>query len=310
MPEIAIQVEHLHKSYRRGIPGRRKPVLQDVTFCVPKGCVFGFLGPNGAGKSTTIKVLLDFVQPDQGSVQVLGQPPRHAASRRRIGYLPETADYYSFLTPRKLLALYCDLFGMSGADAHRRVAHLLDLVGLSREKDERIGLFSKGMKQRVGIAQAMLNSPELLILDEPTSGLDPIGMREIRDLILAQKHAGSTVFFSSHDLGEVEAVCDEAAIIRTGRILRHGKLDELVPYREELMVRVTGIDAAQLEKLPIVREVRPPIHPQEIVFIANPGLTMEDILRHIAQTPARVLSVAAVRDSLEDIFVQLMKEEI
>jgi ABC-2 type transport system ATP-binding protein len=303
----AIEVQGLYKSYRRGLFRQSKQILEDVSFCVPQGSVFGFLGPNGAGKSTTIKVLLNFVQPQGGVVRVLGESPAKARVRQRIGYLPETADYYGFLTPMRLLLLYCDMFGIPRREARPRCEHLLELVGLSRQKTERIHTFSKGMKQRVGIAQALLNEPELLILDEPASGLDPLGMREIRNLIIEQKRMGRTVFFSSHELSEIEAVCDEAAIIRAGRIVRCGTLSELVPYREELVVRVRGVQAEQLKDLAFVGQIRPLLQPGEISFIAQPGYSLEQLARLTSQSGAEVLSISTVRDSLEDIFLQLME---
>lgn len=308
MARAAIEVLGLHKSYRRGPFRKRKAVLHDISFAVPQGCVYGFLGPNGAGKSTTIKVLLGFVRYQAGTVRILGEPPAHASVRQRIGYLPETADYYPFLSPRRLLRLYSQILAIPRPVARKRVEELLELVGLANEKDERIGSFSKGMKQRVGIAQALLNEPELLILDEPASGLDPLGQREIRDLILTQRKAGRTIFFSSHELSEVEAVCDEAAIVRSGRIVRQGNLSELVPYREDLAVRVRAGDASVLEKQPFVARIQPSIRPGEVTFIAKPGESIAQVALAAENAGLELLSVGTARETLEDTFVRLMKE--
>lgn len=309
MTENVIEVRDISKGYRRGIMRKRKPVLDAVTFSVRRGTVFGFLGHNGAGKSTTIKVLLDLVKADSGEARILGEKPSSASARRRIGYLPETADYYPFLTPRKLLLLYGDLFNFSRKESARRADELLELVGMEREKNEKISTFSKGMKQRVGIAQALLNEPELLILDEPASGLDPLGQREIRDLIIDQKKRGRTIFFSSHELAEVEAVCDEAAIIRRGKMVRSGALSDLVPYRAELVARVRARDADCLKEKPFVGHVRPQANPEEIHFVAPAGYTIDRLASELKTAGCEPISIGSVRDSLEDIFLELMKSD-
>jgi ABC-2 type transport system ATP-binding protein len=308
MAEKAIEVAHLCKSYNRGLFRQKKQVLKDVSFVVPKGCVFGFLGHNGAGKSTTIKTLLDFAKPDSGEVTVLGEHSSSKKARRNIGFLPETADYYAFLTPRKLLMLYGEIFSLSRQESRLRSERLLDLVGLGREKDEKISTFSKGMKQRVGIAQALLNEPKLLIFDEPANGLDPLGQREIRDLISDQKKAGRTIFFSSHELAEVEAVCDEAVIIRQGEIVKAGSLQELVPYRSELIAKVRGATPEQLQELPFFAEFPQQPIAGESQFIVKPGYSIQAVAQELSQRGIETISIGAVRDSLEEIFLQLMKQ--
>lgn len=305
--DAAIEVTGLSKAYRRGVL-HKKSVLIDLSFRVAKGSVYGFLGHNGAGKSTTIKALLNFVQPDAGTVRILGSSPTDPNARRRVGFLPETADYYSFMSPRRLLHIYGNIIGLDRRDRDRRIDSLLDSVGLSREKDEKIGTFSKGMKQRVGIAQALLNEPELLILDEPASGLDPLGQREIRDLILEQKRLGRTIFFSSHELSEIEAVCDEAAIIRMGRMVRSGTLGELVPYREDLVARLRNAQAADVAKKEYCLELRPSLYPEETAFIAKQGITIAQLAQRLQADGFDVVSIGAVRDTLEEIFLEIMKE--
>ena len=308
MADAAIDVSNITKSYTRGPFRARKRVLEGVSFRVSPGTVYGFLGPNGAGKSTTIKVLLGFAHAQGGTVTLLGKPAGSLAARRRIGYLPETADYYPFLSPQRLLRAYADILGIPRREADTRIGNLLELVGMARERNERIGTFSKGMKQRVGIAQALLNEPDLLILDEPASGLDPLGQREIRDLILEQKRLGRTIFFSSHELTEVEHVCDEAAIIRQGKIIREGPLADLVPYRAELMVRARGVESSVLAGKPFVAKMHEK-QPGEIGFIASPGYTVEQLARETTAAGAEVIAITTVRDSLEDIFLRLMKGE-
>lgn len=308
MAEPAIEVRNLSKFFRRGIRRKRKQVLEDVSFTVRPGSVYGFLGPNGAGKSTTIKALLSFVRPQRGVIRILGSPVTNAAIRKRIGFLPETADYYGFMSPRRLLRIYASILGIASRERDKRIDFLLEVVGLARERDDRISTYSKGMKQRVGIAQALLNEPELLILDEPGSGLDPLGQREIRDLIIAQKKRGCTIFFSSHELAEVEAVCDEAAIIRAGRIVREGPLEKLVPYRKQLAVRVRGIEQVLLSQQPFVQAIQPQLHPGEIAFIASPAFSMVQVAEALTKLGAEILSIAAVRESLEETFLRLMRE--
>lgn len=309
MKANAIEVEGLCKWYRRGLFRPRKQVLENVTFQVPQGSVFGFLGHNGAGKSTTIKVLLGFLRAEKGNVTVLGLKAGDAKARARIGYLPETADYYPFLTPRRLLRIYGHILGLKGSTLEKKIDLLLDMVRLDREKDERIGSFSKGMKQRVGIAQALLNDPDLLILDEPASGLDPMGQREIRDLIVSEKKAGRTIFFSSHELAEVEALCDEAAIVRTGRVVRAGTLSELVPYREQLQVKVRGTSVQRIDDLGIASEMKPQLSPDELIFIAKPNYTVSEMAGLLEREGIQTISLGAARESLEDTFLRLMGEQ-
>jgi ABC-2 type transport system ATP-binding protein len=215
---------------------RNGPVkaVDGLTLNVPVGHVVGFLGPNGAGKTTTIHVLLGFMRPTSGAAKVLGSDVREAAARRRIGYLAEHPDTYRFLTGRELLTATGRLFDLKGPDLSRRVDSLLERVGLSAAADRRISTYSRGMMQRVCLAQTLVNDPEIVILDEPTSGLDPIGRMDIRSLMSDLRRQGKTVFFSSHELSEVEMVCDRLAIMAKGRLVAEGPVEELVPRGERL----------------------------------------------------------------------------
>lgn len=188
-----------------------------VSFQIGRGEIFGFLGPNGAGKTTTIRILLDFCSATSGTVQVFGGPPGHPETRRRIGYLPEVADYYDFLRAQELLRFYGQLCGMARRQITDAIPRVLDRVGLADTGKKRIAHFSKGMKQRLGLAQALLHDPDLLILDEPMSGLDPLGRRRVRDIIRELRDQGKTVFFSSHELSEAEMIADTFAIVKDGR---------------------------------------------------------------------------------------------
>ena len=229
---IAIDIHDL--SVRFMERGHTVEALCGVTLSVNAGEVFGFLGPNGSGKTTAILVLLGFVMPNEGEARILGENVRNPIARERIGYLPEKAETYPFLTGRELLRMAGGLFKMPRAALKKRIKELLDQVYLSESADRRIATYSRGMLQRIGLAQALINDPDLLILDEPTGGMDPLGRMEIRKIIAALRARGKTVFFSSHELSEVELVCDHIAIIKDGRIAARGAVSELVPTAESL----------------------------------------------------------------------------
>ena len=208
--------------------------LCGLSLTVEQGTVFGFLGPNGAGKTTTMHVLLGFVDASAGSAAVFGTDVRKSIARQRIGYLPEHPETYSFLTGRELLTMAGHLFSMTGSTLKDRVNFLLAQLNLEDAANRRIGTYSRGMMQRIGVAQALVNDPDLVILDEPTSGLDPLGRMEIRQIIASLRQRGKTIFFSSHELSEVELMCDRVAIMARGRIVAEGKARELVRSGESL----------------------------------------------------------------------------
>ena len=208
--------------------------LRNLTLSVPRGSVYGFLGPNGAGKTTTIHVLLGFLEPTAGQASIFGQDVAAKIARDRIGYLAENPDTYTFLTGRELLIMTGRLFGLSGTALRDRAAKLLAETGLTAAADRRIAGYSRGMRQRICMAQALVNDPDLLILDEPTGGLDPLGRLEIRRIIADCRAAGKTVFFSSHELSEVELVCDRIAILVSGRLISEGRTADLVKPGESL----------------------------------------------------------------------------
>jgi ABC-2 type transport system ATP-binding protein len=225
---IILKTEKLHVEYRsRERRQATKVALRGLDLEVAAGEVFGFLGPNGAGKTTTMNVLLGFVPPTSGTASLFGIDVRQPIARQRIGYLPELTYYYKFLTAEELLLFYAKIFGLPGAVARQRIAELLKLVELDSSVKRPIRTYSKGMQQRVGLAQALINNPDLLILDEPTSGLDPLGRMKVREIIQRLKNEGKTVFFSSHELGEVESVCDRVAIIHQGELKAVGRVAEI-----------------------------------------------------------------------------------
>jgi ABC-2 type transport system ATP-binding protein len=237
--EPIIETKNLRVEYRaqsRSQP--RKVAVKDLNLRVQAGEVFGFLGPNGAGKTTTMNVLLGFVNATSGAAYLFGVDVRQPIARQRIGYLPELTYYYKFLTAEELLRFYARIFGLERSQSERRIDELLKLVELDSARKRPIKTYSKGMQQRVGLAQALINDPDLLILDEPTSGLDPLGRMKVREIIQRLKDAGKTVFFSSHELGEVETICDRVAIIHQGELRVQGRVEDLIEEHQGNLEKV------------------------------------------------------------------------
>jgi ABC-2 type transport system ATP-binding protein len=248
MNEI-LDIRNLRVEYPgRGIGQGPKVAVDALSLTVTTGEVFGFLGPNGAGKTTTMNVLLGFVNATSGSASLFGVDVREPIARQRIGYLPELTYYYKFLTAEELLRFYARVFKIPRAETERRIDALLKLVELEPVRKRLIKTYSKGMQQRIGLAQALINNPDLLILDEPTSGLDPVGRMKVREIIQRLKSEGRTVFFSSHELGEVETVCDRVAILHQGRLMVEGRVDDLVrKYKanlEQVFLQIIGYQPA------------------------------------------------------------------
>jgi len=238
---VILKTQKLRVEFRsREMRQATKVALNGLDLEVRAGEVFGFLGPNGAGKTTTMNVLLGFVPPTSGEASLFGIDVRQPIARQRIGYLPELTYYYKFLTAEELLRFYAKIFGLARGEADKRIDRLLKLVELEHARKRSIKSYSKGMQQRVGLAQALINDPDLLILDEPTSGLDPLGRMKVREIIQRLKDEGKTVFFSSHELGEVETICDRVAIIHQGELKAIGGVHEIIG-------RHTSLEKAFLE---------------------------------------------------------------
>jgi ABC-2 type transport system ATP-binding protein len=227
----AVYLKDVHHSYGAG--GNRVDALSGVDISAKRGEIFGFLGPNGAGKTTAIKLMLGIMRPQKGEVKILELDPFLNIARYRIGFMPETADYYQFMTPRETLYFYGDLCDVPRVVLNDRIPRLLGLAGLEKVSDRLIKTFSKGMKQKVSFAQALINDPDLLILDEPTSGLDPISRKNMRDVILALRTEGKTILFSSHELSEAELICDRIAILNNGKVLASGELADFLGKKGE-----------------------------------------------------------------------------
>ena len=299
----ALDIRGLSKSYRTGhLRARHRRALHDLTLDVPRGSVFGCLGPNGSGKSTTLKLLLGLIFPDAGTATILGHPIGARAARESLGNLPENPFFYDYLTPREYLDYVGRVFGMKAALRKDRARELLELVGLTQAADVQMRRFSKGMLQRLGIAQALVNRPELLFFDEPMSGLDPLGRRSVREIILRLKAEGSTIFFSTHILSDAETLCDEVVVLRGGTAVAKGRLDQILSLDVAHMeVIVSGLGEAGLSALPPGTE-RFRAMGERLVLHAPEG-RLGELVTLVEQQGGRVLSVQPVRQSLEDYFV-------
>ncbi len=282
--------------------------MGNLSLSVRRGEIFGFLGPNGAGKSTSIKMLLGLVKPTGGEAFVLGAPAGGVEVRRKIGFLPEDFRFYPWLTAAELLGLHGRLSGVPADTLRERVPTLVDLVGLTPHRDKRLQDFSKGMLQRIGLAQALIHEPELIFLDEPTSGLDPMGRRLVRDIIRAQRDRGATVFLNSHILSEIEITCDEVVFIRDGEVvtsrdLRTQNGEEVrVVARARKLTQEAVAGLAQWSTSARVDE-------EQLTLTTRSLDVLPDILRHLVAAGADVYQFTPQRLSLEDLFLKIMGED-
>jgi len=303
---LAIETTELTKDYAVGF-WRKRPrrALDRLSLQVEAGEVFGFLGPNGAGKTTTLKLLLQLVFPTSGEARILGRPPGDLGAKRRLGYLPENPYFYDYLTAEELLTYFGGLLGLRPADRRRRVSALLDEVGLGSERRLQLRKFSKGMLQRVGIAQALLNEPDLVILDEPMSGLDPLGRRDVRKLILRLRDRGCTVFFSSHVLSDAEALCSRVAILAKGRLVASGRLSDMLAFG----VRGWELVVADLSE-EILAKYAPrlsralPIGGGRFALELPIETPPEQLLVELTADGGRLVSLNPLRETLEHFFVE------
>lgn len=283
-PSLVIETRNLSKIYRDFWGRKKVHALKSLDIEVRPGEIFGLLGPNGSGKSTTIKLILGLLFPTSGRVLVFDQDASETKKNERIGYLPEESYLYKFLTADETLDFYGRLFDMSGADRKARVAELIELVGLQGAKHRQLREYSKGMTRRVGLAQALINNPDLILLDEPTTGLDPIGTREMKDLILALRDQGKTILLCSHQLADVQDVCDRVAILHQGELKELGRVSDLLKVQDITEVHASGLtDAAKAEIAEVIKR-----HGGDLKSIDNPTATMEDLFLNIVrQSEAR-----------------------
>ena len=303
-----LEAHGLAKTYRVGLFGRRLRALESLTLTVERGEIFGLVGPNGAGKSTAIKMFLGIIRPTSGSGSIDGHPIGTVQSRARLGFLPENPALYEFLTGREYLEMVGSLLKLSKPVKTQRIDSLLDQVGLAHAHDLGIRKYSKGMVQRLGLAQALMGDPAVVILDEPMSGLDPIGRKDVRDLIFKLRDEGRTVFFSTHILPDVEMICDRVALLSKGRLTDVGRLDDLLSDRVRTVeVALVGVPAHASEKLHHDRSVRD----QADGTLLAQFPTLDAANRFVAEViplGARVESFNVLRENLEELFMRRADE--
>jgi ABC-2 type transport system ATP-binding protein len=308
-----IQVQDLRKSFRTPLRRKQVDVLQGVSFTVERGEVFGFLGPNGAGKTTTIRILMGLIAATGGQAHLFGEPVPSRTARARLGFLPESPYFYDYLTVTELLDLTGRLCGIDHRERKRRGAALIDRVGLTRAQSTPLKKYSKGMLQRAGIAQALINDPELVVLDEPTSGLDPVGRKEVRDIILSLREQGKTVFFSSHILADVESMSDRIGIVVAGRMRDVGSVSDLVGETLRNTAVVLLLPARSEDSADSGDDVATALGQgahaverdgQELTVTLDADADIDAFLARARERGARVRSVTPRYDSLEDLFLR------
>ncbi|MCB1198098.1 MAG: ABC transporter ATP-binding protein [Deltaproteobacteria bacterium] len=307
-----LEVKNLHKTFKTDFWKPKVKILHDVSFYVEENSICGLVGPNGAGKTTIIKSILDFVHPEQGTVSFFGSSIHDAKVKEKIGYLPEQAYYYEYLTGYEFLSFYGNLFGLSKKEKNKRITHLLQQVGLSHAADRKLRNYSKGMLQRIGIAQSLINDPQFVILDEPMTGLDPIGRKEIRDIIFDLKKQGKTVLVCSHILSDIEYLCDHVILIVHGKVKAFGQIKEVV------QPNVHRIDY-------YFNALKPPVVPKHwegkiemktfpnknILYVLEPEeITFEQVIAWFDECDAKIDAMVPHKDSLEDLMVQSLKEGV
>ena len=297
-PEAVVATRSLSKVYRDFWGRQKVRALKALDLEIYRGEIFGLLGPNGSGKTTTLKLILGLLFPTGGEALVFGRPATEVAKNERLGYLPEESYLYRFLNAEETLDFYGRLFYMPAAVRRQRTAELIDMVGLGGAQRRQLKEYSKGMTRRIGLAQALINDPELILLDEPTSGLDPIGTKEIKDLIVKLKSQGKTVVMSSHLLADVQDVCDRIAILHQGELKELGRVDSLLKIQDEMQIRVRGLsEAAQAELRGVIER-----HHGTLVSMDTPTTTLEELFLNIvrdseARPGRRAKQAAATPDS-------------
>ncbi len=301
-----LELEKVRKSYKFGFIPKKKLVLKGISFSINEGEIFGYLGPNGAGKTTTIKCILNLIFPDSGKITIFGEDSLKPKAREKVGFLPENPYFYDYLTGREFLAFYADLLGIHGQQKEEKIKYFLNLVGMEKAADLQLRKYSRGMLQRVGLAQALLNDPALVILDEPMGGLDPIGRKEFRDIIVNLKKEGKTVFLSSHILQDIEMICDRVAIILAGEIINQGSLGDLISekvlYTE---IIVAGLPPSEFSHLgesvtSSGDRVLLRVYEQEKV---------DQVISLVLQKKGKIISLIPRTETLEDIFVSMVRNQ-
>ncbi len=300
---VIVELKDVAKSFRVGFRRKRVDAVRQVDFSVNEGEIFGVIGPNGAGKTTTIKMITGLVTPERGTVKVHGISASEVRSREDMGYLPENPYFYEHLTAREMLRFYGQLFGMGGKALEKRAAELIERVGLTEAADRPLKRYSKGMRQRAGIAQALINDPRLVILDEPQSGLDPAGRKEVRDLIFGLREEGKTVLFASHILPDVEAICDRVAVLHLGVLKGVGSVQELTTdATTRYEIQLSGFDIKRFDYARTLRE-----GVEDVLIEVDTPTQRDEVLKAVLNAGGTVQSVTPHKESLEDIFMRETK---
>ena len=299
----AIETEKLGKEHRIGFWRKRICALSQLDLTVHEGEVFGYLGPNGAGKTTTLKLLMGLLHPTSGKVRILGRPPGDVRIQQQVGFLPEQPSFYEYLTGRELLNFYGQLLGLDRPTRRERVERLAGQLRIESALDLQLRKYSKGMVQRLGLAQALLNDPRLVLLDEPMSGLDPIGRREVRDLLLRLKSEGRTVFFSSHIIPDVEMVCDRVGILVGGRLVAQGPIDEILGVRiASIEVTASQVPPEVMGELDHLLVTQPIPRGERLLLTVKDEGALTELLARLLDGKAVIHAIAPHRESLEEYF--------
>ncbi len=300
-----IELNNLHKTFYVGFRRRRVDAVKGVSLVVEPGEIFGLIGPNGAGKTTTIKMMTGLIRPTDGTATLMGFDCRDRRCNQKLGYLPEISYYYECLTAVEILDFYAKLYGIDSGDRKKRVDFWIDRVGLSHARNKRLGQFSKGMLQRIGLAQALIGDPELVILDEPQSGLDPIGRRDVSEIIQEARQQGKTVFFSSHILPDVERLCDRVGVLRNGKMEVVGALNDLLSKQQKVEIVLLGSPSNDwIEKMRQINGVALDSHANQHTLTVSGEVAVNDLLTSAISEGLLVNHVVQRRDDLEAFFMQ------
>ena len=303
-----LEADHLAKTYVLGFLRKKVKAITDVSFSVREGQIFALLGPNGAGKTTTLKILMGLVRSTSGQARVLSEPVGSLAAKQRLGYLPETPYFYEYLSGRELLVFMGKLFGMGRAKARRRADELLERVQMTQAGDMALRRYSKGMLQRIGLAQALINDPDLVILDEPLTGLDPLGRKDLRQLIAGLRDQGKTVVLSSHILSDVELLADEVVILVRGRSVNSGKLHDLLDARVLSTEVLLKEFSARLPELLAADGFSPEQVGQRLRVMVNEDQSTDRVLALAREHGAKIAALQPRKESLEDLVVKLARD--